>query len=211
MQRAYGKMYIYDDAVSEELIRRRRKLGLDRYDEVWDGVYVMPPMPNTDHQDLSTDLAAILREIIKLPGLGRVHAGANVSDRRRGWEKNYRCPDVIVVLRNGRAVDCKTHWLGGPDFLIEIQSPGDETDQKIPFYSAIGVRGLHVIQRVSRELTLYRHDGTSLAEVAPENLNGRRVLRSTIVPLAFRRRTIRGVGPRVEVVRTDGPQQTWLV
>ena len=34
----------------EALLERRRQLGQDRYDEVWDGVYVMNPAPSYEHR-----------------------------------------------------------------------------------------------------------------------------------------------------------------
>ena len=34
------------------LIRDRRESGGDRYDEVWDGVYVMSPLADNEHQQL---------------------------------------------------------------------------------------------------------------------------------------------------------------
>ena len=34
------------------LIRERRECGGDRYDEVWDGVYVMSPLADNVHQEL---------------------------------------------------------------------------------------------------------------------------------------------------------------
>ena len=46
----------------QRMIRRRRRLGIDHKDGVWDGVYVIMPDPTNDHQELVGDLAAILRE-----------------------------------------------------------------------------------------------------------------------------------------------------
>ena len=31
----------------------RRRTGADRWDEMWDGVLHMPPMPNRSHQELA--------------------------------------------------------------------------------------------------------------------------------------------------------------
>lgn len=41
---------VADPQISEKLIAERKALGLDRFDEVWEGVYVMPPMANNEHQ-----------------------------------------------------------------------------------------------------------------------------------------------------------------
>lgn len=201
---------ITDPAAAREYIRQRQELGLDQHDEVWDGVYVVAPLATNPHQDVSTALAGLFFFAINLEARGRVLAGANISDRREGWESNYRVPDVVVVLNEGRAVDCGTHWMGGPDFLVEVRSPGDDTNDKIPFYSSVGVRELLVVHRDTRELRLYRHDGQELVEVPPSEHQGGRWLVSEVIPFAFRREGT-GSGPRTEVRRTDGAPGSWVV
>src|SRR5262249_46269492 len=111
---------ILEPALARRIIQERQERGIDKYDEVWDGVYGMPPLANNPPQDLVGSLYAVLFQVINQDGLGRVQPGANVSDRRARWEKNFRAPDIVVVLRDSRAVDCTTHWMGGPDFLVEI-------------------------------------------------------------------------------------------
>lgn len=170
----------------------------------------MPPLANNPHQGLVAFLIAILFDVVTLPGRGQVFPGANVSDRRGDWEHNYRNPDVVVVLRDGRAVNCTTHWMGGPDFLVEIQSPGDDTEAKIPFYSQLEVRELLIIHRDTRRLRLLRHDGRELTEVSTTDWAGKRSLVSSVVPLAFRR-IGRGAGIRIEVIRTDGSDSVWTI
>src|SRR4051812_18587921 len=100
------KMAILADYILDSLIEERKRLGLDRYDEVWEGMYVMPSMPTNTHQKLVADLSDILTEVIKRAALGEHFPGANVSDRRRGWKQNHRVPDIVVVLNKSRAVDC---------------------------------------------------------------------------------------------------------
>ncbi|HKI36178.1 MAG TPA: Uma2 family endonuclease [Gemmataceae bacterium] len=201
---------IIDPAAAHDYIRRRQELGLDRLDEVWDGVYVVAPLATNQHQDVIAGLAALFFRGINLEARGRVLPGANVSDRREGWESNYRIPDTVVVLNGGRAVDCGTHWMGGPDFLVEVRSPGDETEAKFPFYSGIGVRELLVVHRDTRELRLYRHDGQQLTEVPPSEHQGGRWLVSQVIPFAFRRE-VTGSGPRTQVLRTDETPGCWTI
>jgi Uma2 family endonuclease len=191
----------------QRMIHRRRQLGIDHKDEVWDGVYVIMPDPTLVHQQIVTRLTVILATVIDDTDRGKSLAGTNVSDRRSGWKKNFRVPDVVVVLTDGRAIDCDTHWLGGPDFLIEVQSPGDDTDAKIPFYAELGVRELLVVHRDSRRLRLYRHDGTDLNPVEPDD---KKWLASAAVPLAFRRAAT-GRQVRTEVRRTDGTPGRWTI
>jgi Uma2 family endonuclease len=205
-----SQVRILEPSLARELIRRRQELGLDKYDEMWDGVYVMPPLANNPHQTLVSLLLSVLHTVIMLPGRGLVLPGANVSDRRHKWEESYRVPDVVVVLPNSRAIDCVTHWFGGPDFLIEIQSPDDDTEDKIPFFSRIKVRELLLIHRDSRQLRLFRHDGEDLIPVEPTEFQGKKWLASTVVPVAFRRAAARG-NPRTEVIRTDDTPGHWTL
>jgi Uma2 family endonuclease len=201
---------ILDPELSREWVRQRQERGTDGRDEVWDGVYIVPPMANNPHQDCVGLLYMILYQVVAVPGRGRVQPGANVSDRRSGWDHNFRAPDVVVVLNGGNALDCVTHWMGGPDFLIEVQSPGDDTDEKLPFYSRIEVRELLIVHRDTRELRLYRHDGRQLTLVGPCDFRGKKWLVSEVIPLAFRRRAARG-GVRTEVCWTDGKAGSWTV
>lgn len=201
---------VMDSGVSRQLVRERKERGIDRYDEVWEGVYVMSPLANLTHQELVDDFCAVFRDVVKKPGLGRVQPGANVSDRRANWKRNYRIPDVVVVLSSGRAVDCDTHWFGGPDFLIEIESPDDDIEKKIPFYSKIGVRELLIVDRDTRALRLYRLTAGTMV-LAGQSEPGQPVwLRSDVVPLAFRCRGNRSK-PHIEVKRTDGRSGHWVV
>ncbi|MGO9918852.1 MAG: Uma2 family endonuclease, partial [Isosphaeraceae bacterium] len=127
------------------LIRERRECGGDRYDEVWDGVYVMSPLADNEHQQLGFDLAWAIKM-----GLGqriRIFPGCNVSSRSQRWKRNYRCPDVAVFLPDNPAEDRKTHWFGGPDFAVEIQSPFDRSREKFGFYAKVGVRELMFVAR----------------------------------------------------------------
>ncbi len=49
---------IDDPALSERLLAERRVFDGDRYDEVWDGIYIVSPIPNNEHQELATRLGA---------------------------------------------------------------------------------------------------------------------------------------------------------
>jgi Uma2 family endonuclease len=201
---------ILDTELAQRIVRERQESGIDRYDEVWEGVYVVPPLANNPHQGLVAGFTAILYEVIVLPGRGQVFPGANVSDRRAGWEHNYRDPDVVVVLPGSRAVDCTTHLFGGPDFLVEVESRGAASDEKIPFYSQLQVRELLVVHQVTRQLRLYRHDGQQLVPVDATDFRGKKWFVSAVVPLAFRPKTVRG-SPLTEVRRTDGKRGSWTI
>lgn len=158
---------IEDRDVEQEFIRERRAQGLDRWDEVWEGTYIVMPLPNPQHQQLIQRLSRVLAEVVEDPALGSVFPGCNVSDRNQGWKANFRCPDVAVYLNDNPARRRPAHWEGGPDFAIEIVSPGDRSREKLDFYAAVGTRELLIVDRDPLRLELYRQEGPSMPEVEP--------------------------------------------
>lgn len=200
---------VTDPTVEEQIRACRAASGADRFDEVWEGTYVMAPLPNNDHQDLVGEFDLILRLTVKATGLGRVFPGANVSDREFDWEQNYRCPDVVVFLKGSRVKDCRTHFVGGPDFLIEIASPRDKSRDKLPFYSGIGVREVLIVDRDPWRLELYRLKRGKLKLVGTSQAEKSEDLVSDVIRLSFRLIPAKG-RPRVEVSHRDGVHK-WIV
>ncbi|KAA1260147.1 hypothetical protein LF1_26860 [Rubripirellula obstinata] len=147
---------VNDPDFASQLIADRQARQIDRYDEVWEGVYMMSPLANNEHQSLATELSIAIGSVVDWQDLGRTLAGANVSDRADDWTKNYRIPDVLVFKPDTAAEDRGSHWFGGPELAIEIVSPGDKTLEKLDFYAEVGTRELLVIDRDPWKLTLYR-------------------------------------------------------
>ena len=177
---------INDSALADELIKQRQAMGGDRYDEVWDGVYVMSPIANNEHQGLATALSTAIMTVVDWNGLGLTLCGANVSDRRENWVKNYRVPDVLVFMNDCEAEDCGSHWLGGPDLAIEIVSEGDRTLDKLGFYAAVNTKELLVIDRHPWQLTLYRWtNATTMTPVAVSSFSLGLTIPSDHVPVQF--------------------------
>jgi hypothetical protein len=201
---------ILDPALVREYILQRQNRQSDKYDEVWEGVYIVPPVANNPHQRLVGALANVFFQVVTLEAEGDVLPGANVSDRDEGWEENFRDPDIVVVLKGGHAVDCTTHWKGGPDFLTEIESRKNEANLKLPFYERIQVREVLVIERDTRRIRLYRHDGHHLTLVSAQPFEGGKWYISQVMPLAFRRRGLRS-GAKIEIRRTDGQSGHWII
>jgi Uma2 family endonuclease len=199
-------LMVLDPDVRKRLIAQRRACGGDRFDEVWEGVYMMAPLANDEHQDLQTGLVVALHWVVQRPGLGLVRAGVNVSDREKGWKSNYRCPDVVVFLTGTSARNCDTHWLGGPDLAVEIVSPRDRSREKVDFYTRVGVRELLVIDRKPWALELYRLGPTGLTSVGTSDPAKPASLASSVVPLSFRLAP-GAPRPRVELHHRDGLQK----
>jgi Uma2 family endonuclease len=177
---------IQDIDLSRRLIAERKRLGHDRFDEVWEGIYVMNPLANWEHQELVGGLIQCLGSVIRDARLGQVLPGVNVSDRQQGWEKNFRCPDVAVFLNDTKAVNCGAFAFGGPDFAVEIVSPGDRSREKRGFYAKVGTRELLIVDRKPWAIELYRLEGEALVRAGKSTLAKPDWLTSEVVPLKFR-------------------------
>ncbi len=200
---------INDRETERRMIARRRRLGHDKFDEVWNGVYVMAPLANIEHQDCVGGLQTLFSIVVQWPGLGVVLPGTNVSDRRTLWKKNFRCPDVAVFLNGTRAINCGTHWFGGPDFAVEVASSGERVKKKLAFYAKVETRELLIVDRYPWNLSLYRLADGELRLVGTSSVAASERLTSNGVPLSFR--LIDGVErPRIEARHADG-QQSWMV
>lgn len=160
--------------------------GLDRdtrYDEVWEGMSVfMPPRANRDTR-IAGAVVLALHLAVEEPELGRVASGGNVSDRDADWAENYRIPDALVYLHSNPALNRETHYVGGPDFALEVVSQGEDGTAKLGFYAAVNTREVLVIDRDPWALTLYRLAEGTLTPVAAAG--GLRTSESTGVTFAL--------------------------
>ena len=153
---------VLDPAREVQLRQLWPDLDDDRWTEVWDGVTVMSPAANNEHQNLVNALGGVFWLVIESAGLGLVHQGVNLSDRTPDWVENYRNPDVTVFLNGTAAADHGTHYVGGPDFAVEVVSPGETPAAKFAFYAAVGTRELLVVHRDPWRLELFALDAGEL-------------------------------------------------
>lgn len=114
----------------EELLERRRRLGQDVMDEVWEGVLHMNPARSGWHLDVQQQLAVLLGPLARgaglFAGVGIFNLGASAND--------YRVPDGGIFRDRPAGV-----WHPTAALVIEIVSPGDESREKLGFYAAHGV------------------------------------------------------------------------
>jgi Uma2 family endonuclease len=208
---------VTDPLLEERLIAERQECDGDRFDEVWEGVYVMAPLPNIDHQEFQSDLIFIFRTALGWKHPAQITAGVNVSDRDEGWEHNYRGPDVVVYLPGNPAVNRGTHWVGGPDFLVEIISPHDQSRDKLKFYSKVGVREVLLIDRKPWRLEFYSSAGSpgELRPAGQSTVEHGEVLKSDVLPFSFRLAP-GSIRPKIEVTLddafpTESTRRQWLI
>lgn len=137
----------------EALIARRRHLGLDMLDEVWEGDYHMNAAPPGPHSWLDHQLAVVLDRLVKRQGL----YGSGIF--------NLGTPDDFRVPARGvhRSPPLDT-WFDTAAMVVEVLSPDDETWDKLPFYAAHGVDELLIVDAEHRAVHLLRLSGGEYEE-----------------------------------------------
>lgn len=130
----------------------RKNSEVAQWDEMWNGVLHMPPMPNGMHQDFSGDLRGYLKHHWAKPrgGLARQEVNLTTPEDEAHWTLNYRIPDLVLVSRDRLHIDKNTYMAGAPLVVVEVKSPDDETYDKFPFYARLGVPEVWVFDRDTR-------------------------------------------------------------
>lgn len=181
--------------VPKSLLEERHRKGLDRLDEMWEGVLHMVPPPSYAHQRLGSRLVAALTPVADSLGVSIVYAvGIFRNDR------DYRVPDLLVCRADQvseRGVDA------GPEIVIELKSPNDETYEKLPFYEAMRIREVFIIDPATCRIELFVLRGGKLLPAVPD---GSGVLRSEVLGVGLRTQ-----GDQLLLVASDGERAVYQV
>jgi Uma2 family endonuclease len=133
-----------------DLLESRRRSGVDRFDEMWEGVLHMVPAPNHAHASVEAQLIVILGSSARAAGLetiGQSNLGEN--------EHDYRVPDCSLHRPGASGV-----WHPTAALVVEIVSPGDESWEKLPFYAAHHVDEVLIVDPDKRSVDwLGLHEG----------------------------------------------------
>jgi Uma2 family endonuclease len=184
------------DVTDDELALRRRT-GIDRWDEIWDGVWYMTPAPTFEHQRMLDRMIRFLGDHLESTKRGVLVSGINVLEQAEGWN-NYRIPDLTFVAAGREGIFCQDGVrAGGPDAVIEIRSPGDDTYEKLPFYATIGTREVIIVDRDTKQAEIHRLVGDALTRLEPDSEGW---LRSEAMQVRFRRTDARPARLRIEDV-----------
>jgi Uma2 family endonuclease len=125
----------------EAFIERRRRLGQDKHDEVWQGDYHMAPYAHPWHGYVEGEIARALGPAAMRRGLVPT-GGFNL-----GEANDFRVPDAGVHESLPRVLYVPTALL-----VVEVLSPDDESWEKLPFYAGRGVREVLMVD--PREATI---------------------------------------------------------
>lgn len=153
----------------EALLERRRRAGVDRLDEVWQGVRHMVPGPSLEHARVAHQLAVLLDGPARAAGLVPTMHEFNVGES----EHDFRVPDGGLHRPGAAGL-----WHATAAIVVEILSPGDESREKLPFYAEHDVDEVLLVDPAERAVTwLALHDGdyqpvqhSGLIELGPAEL-----------------------------------------
>jgi hypothetical protein len=126
----------------EALLERRRQLGLDRWDEVWEGALHMIPPPSYAHERIASLLHWLLRPYADAAGLELV-GGVGLGDK-----DDNRVPDLVLQ----RPQEAKPQWQETLALAVEIRSPADDTYNKLSFYADHRVDELLIVDLQERSV-----------------------------------------------------------
>jgi Uma2 family endonuclease len=121
------------------LLERRRRLGIDRRDEVWAGVLHVNPLPHGRHARVQAQLIALLAPLAHAGGL-TVLAGANL-----GADGDFRGPDGMLQRPGPDRL-----YYPSAALVVEVLSPHDESWDKLAFYSSHGVEEIVIVDPQAR-------------------------------------------------------------
>lgn len=169
-------------SVPQHILDSRRRSGADQWDEMWEGVLHMAPSPNRDYQNLEFDLESWLRRHWGEPNGCRVYHQINVAEPGT-WPENYRIPDLVLLTPSRFHIDRNEYFDGGPDAVVEIRSPDDETYEKLDFYAKVGVREVWVIDRDTKQIEIFELAGI---EFRPRAASADSWLRSAVANVELR-------------------------
>ena len=153
----------------ETLLERRRRSGIDRFDELWDGVLHMAPMAHSRHGKVQAQLFEFLGPLARSAGM------STCGEFNVGEQNDFRIPDGGLLIPGSHAVFHATAAL-----VFEVLSPGDETFEKLPFYAAHGVEEVLILDPEERTVQWLALSGgeylpaeqSSLIDLGPARLAG---------------------------------------
>lgn len=123
----------------EDWLARRRALGQDRFDEVWEGEYHVAPAPSGRHAQVDDEIGLVLGPLAKRVGL----RGATTCNI--GRPDDFRVPDRAYFRSGGLAV-----WNPTAAIVVEVVSPGDESRLKFAFYHRQGIEEVLIVEPEAR-------------------------------------------------------------
>jgi Uma2 family endonuclease len=140
--------------VPAHILQWRKTTGAYYWDEMWEGVLHMTPVPNRRHQDFQRALLGWLHSFWAQPRGCKVYPPINIASPG-GWPNNYRIPDLVLLTPDRFHIDHDEYFEGAPTVVVEIHSRGDESYEKLAFYAHLGVPEVWIIDRDTKVPQLF--------------------------------------------------------
>ena len=140
----------------EDWLSERQRLGLDRHDEVWQGVYHVAPHAPIEHGVTSAEIIMTLGPYARRAAL-RSSAEFNLGEGKH----DYRVPDGAWIAEGFEVAT----YVPTADVVLEVLSPDDETWDKFGFYAVRGVGEILVAHPGERWVRCWRLTDGSYEEV----------------------------------------------
>ena len=153
-----------------DLLARRRALGLDKHDEIWDGEYHMNAAANIRHARVQALLAHTLITLADASGF------VTVMEFNLGDPNDFRVPDLGVIERESDDV-----WADTALIVVEVLSPDDESLQKFGHYADHEVDEVWIVDPDVPSVVIHRlvdgsyvvHDRSRVLSVAAVRIEAR--------------------------------------
>lgn len=123
------------------LLERRQRLGNDRHDEVWAGVYHVNPAPTMAHALMCKQLLLLFDPLARASGL------IATGEFNLGVKEDHRIPDVGLHRDPSMGA-----WHETAALVVEVLSRRDETFEKLPFYAGHGVGEVVIVDPRERNV-----------------------------------------------------------
>jgi Uma2 family endonuclease len=127
----------------EALLANRRRSGIDRFDEVWDGVLHVVPMTNHQHGRIALRLQSLFLDPAREVGLEVFMQPFNLGAGIR----NFRVPDGALFPAGTDGL-----WFTTAPMVVEIVSTHDQSWEKLPFFGTSGVNEVLIIDPRKRQI-----------------------------------------------------------
>ncbi len=177
---------------AEAFLADREARGLDRWDEVWDGVLHVAATPMIVHQEVAGGLERALYPIADALGLRALQLVSIFDEVRR--EQNFRIPDLVVFDLTLAEESSVVH---GAQLVVEVLSPRDRSREKFPFFAMRRIPEVWLVEPRRRSIEVYVLRDDRYVRVQPDQHGVVHAPR-----LGLQLATI--AGPRLRITAPDG-------
>lgn len=132
--------------------------------EVFDGHIYYMASPSQIHQTILTELIFSIRSYLKAKGGGCTVLPAPFDVKLSDKPLTIVQPDIMIICDKDKLDEKRCN--GAPDFIIEIVSPGNPSDdyiRKLYYYKNSGVREYWIVDPKRKSVTVNYFEGNVLS------------------------------------------------